>query len=39
MIALSSMVLSVALADQSGNNATKGKMLYEENFSSSKGSI
>jgi len=39
MIALSSMVIPVALADQTGNNATKGKLLYEENFSSSKGSI
>ena len=39
MIALSSMVIPVVLADQTGNNATKGKLLYEENFSSSKGSV
>jgi hypothetical protein len=39
MVALASMVLPVALADQIGNNATKGKLLYEENFSTSKGSI
>jgi hypothetical protein len=39
MVALSSIVIPVALADQNGNNATKGKLLYEENFSSSKGSV
>lgn len=33
------MFLPVVLADQPGNNVTKGKLLYEENFSSSKGSI
>lgn len=39
MVALSSIVIPVVLADQTGNNATKGKLLYEENFSSSKGSV
>jgi hypothetical protein len=38
IVALSTMVLPVVLADQTGNNATKGKLLYLENFSSSKGS-
>ena len=38
IVALSSTVLPVVLAEQTGNNATKGKLLYEENFSSSKGS-
>ena len=38
MIALASIVLPVALADQPGN-ASKGKLLYEENFSTSKGSL
>ena len=39
IVALACMVLPVALADQTGNNATKGKLMYEENFSTSKGSI
>lgn len=38
MVALSSMVIPVVLADQAGNNTTKGNLLYLENFSSSKGS-
>jgi hypothetical protein len=39
IVALSIMVIPVVMADQTGNIATKGKLLYEENFSSSKGSI
>ena len=38
-VALSRIVIPVVLADQTGNNATKGKLLYEENFSSSKDSV
>lgn len=39
VIAFSVMVLPVVLAEQPGNNTAKGKLLYEENFSSSKGSV
>lgn len=39
IIVLSVMVIPVVLADQPENNVTKGKLLYEENFSSSKGSV